>query len=39
MLKNERLTAADRAALEEILRESRPETSRKPRPRSAPEEP
>jgi len=36
MLKNERLSAEDRAALEEILRESRPEPPRKSRPRSAP---
>src|SRR5436305_6918217 len=33
MLRNERLTAADRAALEEILREGQPETPRRPRPR------
>jgi predicted transcriptional regulator len=40
LLKNERLSAEDRAALEEILRESRP--LRRPRPQSnppAPEEP
>src|SRR5262245_56849750 len=36
MLKNERLSAEDRAALEEILRESRPEPPRKSRTRSAP---
>ena len=43
MLKNERLSPDDRAALEEILRESRPERPRKPRsrptPRPSPEEP
>ena len=39
MLKNERLSAEDRAALEEILRESRPEPPRKSRPRSAPPPP
>ena len=38
MLKNERLTAEDRAALEEILRESQPEPARKPRSRSNPPE-
>jgi predicted transcriptional regulator len=36
LLKNERLTAADRAALQEILRESEPEPPRRPRPRAAP---
>ena len=36
MLKNERLSADDRAALEEILRESQPEPPRKPRSRPAP---
>jgi BlaI family transcriptional regulator, penicillinase repressor len=39
MLKNERLSDEDRAALEEILRESRPEPPRKSRPRSAPPPP
>ena len=40
MLKNEHLTAEDRAALEEILRESeKPEPPRKPRSRSAPPPP
>jgi predicted transcriptional regulator len=39
MLKNERLSAEDRAALEEILRESRPEPPRKSRPRIAPPPP
>ncbi len=36
MLKNERLTAEDRAALEELLREHEPEAPRRPRSRSAP---
>jgi predicted transcriptional regulator len=36
MLKDEKLTAEDRAALEEILRESEPESPRRPRPRSTP---
>jgi predicted transcriptional regulator len=36
MLKNERLSDEDRAALEEILRESRPERPRKPRSRPTP---
>jgi predicted transcriptional regulator len=36
MLKQERLTAEDRAELEKILRESEPEPPRRPRPRSAP---
>lgn len=36
MLRNERLSAADRAALEEILRESEPEPPRRSRPKSAP---
>jgi predicted transcriptional regulator len=36
MLKNERLSAEDRAALEEILRESQPEPPRKSRSRPAP---
>jgi predicted transcriptional regulator len=35
LLKNERLSAGDRAALEEILRESGPEPSRRSRRRSA----
>jgi predicted transcriptional regulator len=35
LLKNERLSAGDRAALEEILRESGPEPSRRTRRRSA----
>src|SRR5947209_5589563 len=42
LLRNERLTAEDRAALQEILRESQPEPPRRSRPRSsppAPEEP
>jgi predicted transcriptional regulator len=40
MLKNERLSADDRAALEEILRESaKPEPPRKPRSRPAPRPP
>lgn len=34
LLKDERLTAEDRAALQEILRESKPPTSRRSRPRS-----
>jgi predicted transcriptional regulator len=36
LLRDERLTAADRAALQEILRESEPPTSRRPRPRLTP---
>jgi len=36
LLKNEQLTAEDRAALQELLRESEPETRRRSRPRSAP---
>ena len=36
LLRNERLTAEDRAALEEILRESEPEPPRRARPRWAP---
>ena len=36
MLKNERLSDEDRAALEEILRESKPEPPRKTRSRPAP---
>jgi predicted transcriptional regulator len=36
LLKDERLTAADRAALQEILRDSEPGPSRRSRPRSAP---
>jgi predicted transcriptional regulator len=36
MLKNERLTAEDRAALQELLRENEPETPRRSRPRSTP---
>src|SRR3954452_17275832 len=36
MLRNERLTAEDRAALEEILRESEPGPPRRSRPKSAP---
>ncbi len=36
MLKNERLTAEDRAALQDLLRESEPETPRRSRPRSTP---
>ena len=36
MLKDERLTDQDRAALQEILRESEPPSSRRSRPRSAP---
>jgi predicted transcriptional regulator len=36
LLKDERLTAADRAALQEILRESEPGSSRRSRPRPAP---
>ena len=39
LLKTERLSAEDRAALEEILRESRPEAPRRSRPRSAPPSP
>lgn len=39
MLKHERLSADDRAALEEILREARPEPPRKSRPRSVPPPP
>jgi predicted transcriptional regulator len=39
LLRNERLTAEDRAALEEILREGRPEPPRRPRPRPAPPPP
>jgi predicted transcriptional regulator len=35
LLKDERLTAEDRAALQEILRESEPPTARRSRPRSA----
>ena len=35
LLKNERLSAEDRAALEEILRESQPENARRPRSRPA----
>jgi predicted transcriptional regulator len=35
MLKNERLTAEDRAALQELLRESQAEGPRRSRPRSA----
>jgi BlaI family penicillinase repressor len=35
LLKEERLTAEDRTALEEILRESKPPSSRRSRPRSA----
>jgi predicted transcriptional regulator len=38
MLRNERLTAADRAALEEILREAKPDAPRRPRPKSPPPE-
>jgi len=33
LLRNEKLSAADRAALEEVLRESAPEKPRRPRPR------
>src|SRR5262245_26668994 len=36
LLKNERLTKEDRAALQEILRDSQPETPRRSRSRSAP---
>jgi predicted transcriptional regulator len=36
LLKNERLTAEDRAALQELLRESEPETPRRPRSRPTP---
>ena len=36
LLKNERLTAADREALQEILRESSAEGPRRSRPRSTP---
>jgi predicted transcriptional regulator len=36
LLKDERLTAADRAALQEILRESEPGAPRRSRPRPAP---
>jgi BlaI family penicillinase repressor len=36
LLKEERLTAEDRAALEEILRESKPPSCRRSRPRPAP---
>jgi predicted transcriptional regulator len=39
MLKNERLTAADRAALQELLRENEPEAPRRSRPRSTPPTP
>jgi predicted transcriptional regulator len=39
MLKNERLSAEDRAALEEILRESQPEPPRRSRTRPAPPSP
>src|SRR5437899_6207665 len=36
LLKNERLTAEDRAALQELLRENEPESPRRPRSRSIP---
>jgi predicted transcriptional regulator len=39
MLKNERLTAEDRAALQELLRESEPVAPRRSRPRSTPPSP
>ena len=39
LLKNERLTAADRAELQELLREQGPEASRRSRPRSTPPSP
>ena len=39
LLRDERLTAEDRAALQEILRESEPPTSRRARSRSAPPPP
>jgi predicted transcriptional regulator len=39
MLKNERLTAADRAALQELLRDNDPEAPRRPRSRSTPPSP
>jgi predicted transcriptional regulator len=35
MLKNEQLTAEDRAALQNLLRESEPESHHRPRPRSS----
>src|SRR5262245_58703964 len=36
LLRNERLTAEDRAALQDLLRESEPETPRRPRSRPKP---